>query len=208
MKKVFRVTDFETLKIIANPLRFQIVESLLSKPLTVKQVAEKLGLAPSKLYYHVKQLEECGLIEVVETRLVSNMVEKVYRAAATEVEIDPALCSIATSEGQEQVNTMITATIDTTREDLVRSFEAYALERDMGEETQPRRAYVTRATSRIDSARVEEFRSRLDALMEEFEAADTDGAAATEELFPYTLMMAFYRQAYYPDSDEEGPSAE
>ena len=57
-KKRFHIADLETLRAIADPLRVQIMELLEGgQALTVKQVAEKLGLAPSKLYYHFGALE-------------------------------------------------------------------------------------------------------------------------------------------------------
>ena len=46
----FHIADLETLRAISDPLRVQVLELLESQALTVKQVAEKLGLAPSKLY--------------------------------------------------------------------------------------------------------------------------------------------------------------
>jgi predicted transcriptional regulator len=46
-KKRFQISDLETLRAVADPLRVQILELLEGKALTVKQVAEKLGLAPS-----------------------------------------------------------------------------------------------------------------------------------------------------------------
>ena len=49
---VFVINDLETLKVVADPVRNQIMEVLEKKPQNVKEVAEKLGLAPSKLYYH------------------------------------------------------------------------------------------------------------------------------------------------------------
>jgi DNA-binding transcriptional ArsR family regulator len=100
---------------LADPLRNQIIETMMDEKHTVKQVADKLGLAPSKLYYHFNMLEQNGLIEVVETRMVANMVEKHFRATFSEIEIDPNLISTGTEEGKEIVNTLITSTIDTTR---------------------------------------------------------------------------------------------
>jgi hypothetical protein len=44
-KKRFHISDLETLRAIADPLRVQIMELLEGQTLTVKQVAEKLGLA-------------------------------------------------------------------------------------------------------------------------------------------------------------------
>jgi AcrR family transcriptional regulator len=47
---------------------------------TVKELAEALGVPPTRLYYHVKILEHAGLIEVVERRMVSGIEERTYRA--------------------------------------------------------------------------------------------------------------------------------
>src|SRR5215207_1521313 len=88
--KSFRIKDLETLRALSDPLRVQIVE-LLAEDLTVKQVAERLGLAPSKLYYHFTTLEKLGLIEVAETRMVANMVEKLYRSSIDTLDVDPSL---------------------------------------------------------------------------------------------------------------------
>ncbi|MGB7093974.1 MAG: winged helix-turn-helix domain-containing protein, partial [Anaerolineales bacterium] len=60
---VMMVKDLETLKILADPLRNQILEILAPEKLTINQMAEKLGLAPSKLYYHINLLEKYGLIQ-------------------------------------------------------------------------------------------------------------------------------------------------
>lgn len=54
------VRDYDTLKVIADPLRAQIVAILLHEPLNMRQVAERLGLAASKLYYHFGLLEKIG----------------------------------------------------------------------------------------------------------------------------------------------------
>ena len=57
----------------------RLIEALddLSEPSTpappaVNQVAGKLGLSNSRLYYHFNLLEKHGLIEVVETHMVNN----------------------------------------------------------------------------------------------------------------------------------------
>jgi len=68
---VFIINDLETLKVVADPVRNQILEVLEKKPQNVKEVADKLGLAPSKLYYHFNMLEKVGLIKVVESRQVA-----------------------------------------------------------------------------------------------------------------------------------------
>lgn len=53
------ITDLETLKVLADPLRLSIIE-YLSRPGTVKKIAEKLDKPPTKLYYHFNLLENMG----------------------------------------------------------------------------------------------------------------------------------------------------
>ena len=66
---VITISDLDTLKVVSDPFRVQILEVLVHEPQTVNQVAEKMGLAPSKLYYHFNMLEKHGLIQVVDTTL-------------------------------------------------------------------------------------------------------------------------------------------
>src|SRR2546423_14544676 len=72
----------ERLKAMADPLRIRFILELLNGPSTVKEVAEALGVPPTRLYYHVKILERHGLIEVANRRMVSGIEERTYRAAS------------------------------------------------------------------------------------------------------------------------------
>ena len=113
--EVFQIKDRDTLKAMIDPLRTQIFETLIAQPLTIKQVAEKLGLSPGNLYYHFNLLEKYGLIRVVETRMVGNLAERLYQSTAAEIDIDPGLISSETPEGQDSIRSTISSTIDATR---------------------------------------------------------------------------------------------
>lgn len=197
----FLIADLETLKVVADPLRTQILELLTVEPLTVKHVAERLGLATSKLYYHVNMLEKHGLVRVVSTRVIANVIEKQYRAVAIDYDVDPALLSFSTESGQANINTLVQVTIDATRDDLLRSFQARAFGLEQGAPTQPRRAVITRQLSRLPEDKAEAFRSRLEALLREFGAADGADSGAQA----YALTIAFYPSFYF--SDEPGGAA-
>lgn len=195
------IDDLDTLKVIADPLRSQILELLIQEPQTVKLLAEKLGLAPSKLYYHVNLLEKHGLIQIAETRIVANMIEKLYRATATSLKVDPDLLRFTTLEGQDSINAILTSTIDATREDLVRSMEVRAFELEQGEKNQPRTATITRILSRVSTEQVDQFQARLNELVEEFDEADNFEAG--DGLQTYALTVAFYPSFYYKKSDDQ-----
>lgn len=199
-KPLFTIADLETLKVVADPLRTQILELLTVEPLTVKQVAERLGLTASKLYYHVNMLEKHGLIRVVSTRVIANVIEKQYRAEAVDYDVAPALLSFSSESGQANINTLVQVTIDATRDDILRSFQARAFDLEQGAPEQPRHVVISRQLCRISDDQAEEFRDRLQALMREFSAADAPGSAAQT----HALTIAFYPSFYFPEAPSGG----
>ena len=196
-RRTFIIEDRETLKVMVDPLRSQILEILLNTPHTIKQTAGKLGLAASKLYYHFNQLEKHGLIEVVETRMVANLEEKCYQAVATDFELAPGLITTSTEEGKEVANELFVSTIEATRDDLLRSLQARYFQLDHGAPEHPRRVVLNRLVSRIPESQAQEFQQRLCALLEEFEAADN--AEGAGETFPYAFMAALYPSFYFEE---------
>ena len=74
------INDVELLKIMLDPRRMQILRFAQDEPITVKQMAEIMDEKPSRLYYHVKKLEEAQLLELVETKQQGNLIEKYYLA--------------------------------------------------------------------------------------------------------------------------------
>lgn len=200
-KKRFHVSDLETLRAIADPLRVQIMELLEGQTLTVKQVAEKLGLAPSKLYYHFGALEKLGLIEVAETRMVANMLEKKFRSNAELVDVDPTLFKFSKEGDNEPINILLSSTIDATRDDLQRSLQARQFQLEQGADEQPRRLIINRAVSRVPEERITEFQERLVNLVKEFEAEDETSKASDQ---PYALTVAFYPSFYFDKASKKG----
>ncbi|HEY3477050.1 MAG TPA: winged helix-turn-helix domain-containing protein [Anaerolineales bacterium] len=194
--KPFRITDLETLRAVSDPLRVQIVELLQDENLTVKQVGEKLGLALSKLYYHFTTLEKLGLIEVAETRMVANMVEKVFTSSTDALDIDPALFRF-TKEGNNEPFTMaIASVVDATREDILRSLQARQFQLEQGAPEKSRRFIINRVISRIPEARIKQFQDRLVELLQEFET-ENDATARGSRHQPYALTVAFYPSFYF-----------
>ena len=160
-QEILVINDLESLRVIADPLRTQIIEILIFQPATVKQVADKLGLAPSKLYYHFNTLEQAGFIVMVETRMVANMQEKYYRAIANAFELDQSLLTFHTDAGRDSVHTLLNNILDTTKEDIFRSFQARLLALDKGSTEGEKRFMLTRQTNQIPEHRPQEFLQKL-----------------------------------------------
>ena len=78
-------------KALADPLRIRLWEWLAEAPRSARQLADCAGLPADRLYYHLAQLEQAGLIEVAEYRpLARGKVERVYAPAETEPPGDDA----------------------------------------------------------------------------------------------------------------------
>lgn len=195
----FVIRDLDTLKVVADPVRNQIMEVLINTPQNVKEVAEKLGLAPSNLYYHINMLEKHGLIEVVETRQVGNLIEKLYQTTAQYFDIDPTLLSFDTSEGKENIFTMIESVIDTTRDDLLRSLRARSYQLDQGDSPHPRELLLNRVMANLSDERAKEFQQRLKDLVNEF--TDEDTKDIQQQTF--ALTVALYPSFYFRDLSQE-----
>lgn len=82
-RDIFYIQDVETLKVLADARRIQILEITGEGEKTAKEIANQMQMATSKLYYHLKMMEEHDIITVVEERVgPTQIIEKVYQATA------------------------------------------------------------------------------------------------------------------------------
>jgi putative molybdopterin biosynthesis protein len=75
--------SFEQLKLLADPRRLRILRLLMSGPASLTMLGKALGVHPAWVRHHLKLLEAANLVELVETRVQSGVVEKFYRACAS-----------------------------------------------------------------------------------------------------------------------------
>jgi DNA-binding transcriptional ArsR family regulator len=72
-------------KALADPLRIRLLELVAEAPRSARELADCAGLPADRLYYHLAQLEQAKLIEIVEYRpLTRGKVERVYAPVRTE----------------------------------------------------------------------------------------------------------------------------
>lgn len=72
-----------------DPIRTRLLAELV-EPASATTVAARLGLPRQKVNYHLRTLEQHGLVELVEERRKGNMVERVLQATALSYVISPA----------------------------------------------------------------------------------------------------------------------
>jgi len=199
LTETYEIRDLEALRTIADPLRLRIFEQLAAEPQTVKEVAAKLGLTPGRLYYHFNLLEEHGLIEIRDRHIIGNLVEKVYRAVASKLDVHHDLLSFRDRAGKENITSLAVSTLDATREDLVRSLEARGAALAAGASEHPRSIMVTRHMQCIAESRSEEFVVRLKELFDDFDDAALGDDCARDNAQMYALTVAFYPHFDYDE---------
>ncbi len=84
------ITDPSQFEALTSGLRMRILQ-LCRHPLSVRELALKLDMPVTRLYYHTNLLEDAGFIEVVHTRKSGARLEKIYRVAGQTIRPGPDL---------------------------------------------------------------------------------------------------------------------
>jgi DNA-binding transcriptional ArsR family regulator len=82
------VRDAEALQALAHPIRVRALEAL-REPASAAEVARRIRQPRQKVNYHLKQLEQAGLVMRSGERRVGNFVETLYRSAASSFVVSP-----------------------------------------------------------------------------------------------------------------------
>lgn len=80
----------DQVRVALSPLRRRLLH-LLREPYSATQLASVLDLPRQRVSYHLRQLEQAGLVELVEERQRRGCTERILRASATAFVVDPAV---------------------------------------------------------------------------------------------------------------------
>ncbi|TDP97481.1 winged helix-turn-helix domain-containing protein [Labedaea rhizosphaerae] len=95
MLDVTVIEDPATAEVSLDPIRSRLLAEL-AEPGSASSLAARVGLPRQKVNYHLRALEEHGLVELVEERRKGNMTERVMQATAAAYVISPtALAAVA-----------------------------------------------------------------------------------------------------------------
>ena len=115
--------DPAKLRVLADPIRSFVVYSLVPEAKTVKQLADELGCPPTRLYYHMQQLEKHALVFVEKRRTVSGIVEKHYRAAGRELTLDRQAFTTTGKLDASRRDALLGFVFDQSRLEILRGLE-------------------------------------------------------------------------------------
>jgi len=183
------IGDVETLRAISDATRMRILETMVqrrSPAWSVKELAAALEMPQTRLYHHVELLLERDLIRATERRVVSGIIETRYSVAALSFQLDRSLFATDPAAGLEVLHETLLAVFDTARAEVELSFRLGMVKADGPSEEHT--LLLTRGLTRLTTDRAAELRSRLQALLEEFDdtASEDPGARA------FGIVLALY----------------
>jgi len=92
MEDVAVIEDPAAAAVSLDPIRARLLAEL-AVPGSASSLAGRVGLPRQKVNYHLRTLEQHGLVELVEERRKGNMTERMLRATAGSYVISPAALS-------------------------------------------------------------------------------------------------------------------
>lgn len=187
----YSVTDLETLKVLADPLRIRILECFCRDEYTTKQVAEKLKEKPTRLYHHVDALQRVGLIRLTRTQQNRGTLEKYYRAVARRFEADASLfttADTAAGETAEGLSSMTASILTRTSEELSALIAAGHSARGLKEDGLFSFIEIRAGKERIRRLR-KDLKSLLEEIAEACESPSSDSDQTEKERYRLTLAL-------------------
>lgn len=176
--------DSTQLRVLANPLRQEILGLLCRQPLSATRLSRRLRGAPSNLHYHLDRLRQAGLVELVEERPVRGATEKIFRAVASNFSVAPDALAVPAASGTEHP---VLSVIRGHTEWVVGEL-GHALHQP---DQQPPLTSHQRVILSPSAARL--LRARLREWLEDCRRADR-GIAADGHLEEWVLLAAFFQQ--------------
>lgn len=193
------IEDLETLKVLADPLRLSILEYLM-KPSTVKKIAEKLGKPPTKLYYHFNLLEKHNLIQLVDTRVVSGIIEKHYQATAKQYFVAKDLLAPGNIENDEGLELTLSSIFADAKNDIITSMREGAISAET-EAPKHKRMILAQHRLTLTDDQAEELYARMHELFKEFGELSNENDSASIGT-PYKTMTILHPSSRYIDEEE------
>jgi len=157
LDRVASIGDLEALRVVADSGRHRILAELIASACTAAELAARLSIPRTRVYYHLELLERHGFIALAGYR-DAGTAERVYRATAASFRVDRRLLGAA--EGS--LNDARAQLLDAAAEDV----RGVAPDDDS--------LLVLRTFVRMNARRRAAFRKELDDLLARYDTSDSD----------------------------------
>jgi DNA-binding transcriptional ArsR family regulator len=188
MQDVFYIEDLERAITLLKPLRLEILRRL-DEPRTCPELADFFDESAQKIYYHIKAMEQAGLVEKTEERRVRGVMEGYYQAKARSYWLAPKLVGQIgggrTSQDQISLNVLLQLAEEVI-EDTGRLGNASALGQDVPSLSMSAHIHLPNAARRTEF--LQEVQQIFQQLALKYGVPQDDIAITDEQGFRLVLM--------------------
>lgn len=146
--EVVEFDELETMDALAHPLRLKLLDAF-RRPATAKEAAEVLDVPVTRLYHHINQLLEHGLLLVAEERPKGALTERVFCVTADSFRPSAAFFERYGREGQAE---MIRLAFRMAETEMTESAGAEQLPAGLAALPKDERASIAMSALRLDPA--------------------------------------------------------
>lgn len=190
--RVLQVDDPAVLQALSHPTRVAILDRLRD-PASAASVAREIGQPRQRINYHLKELEQAGLVEQVGEERAGNFVASLYRSVARAFVVSPKVAwsdprRMEALRSQHSLETLV-ALGERMTKDSAELLDRAAFD---GEEISSASvsAEVFFASEQERSAFMDEYLESLRSLVEKYAAPDGRGNGS--ERVCYNAVFAIY----------------
>lgn len=192
--------DLEALKVYFDPLRQRIVQEVSVVPRTVQEIAEALDVPFTRLYYHIRLLEQHGIIRVVDVRSGAGAIEeKTYQIAARQFVIARHLLTHGPLD-EDRIPPGLEVILDTVLARPAADIRD-AVRRDVidlrTEAPHPDALFARRGLFRLDRDQISQFQTELIALLNRYFTVEPGPNQPRD----YQLAVALHPLIFTADAD-------
>jgi DNA-binding transcriptional ArsR family regulator len=178
---LLEIDDAKTFELLFDHTRVELLERLL-EPTSVSELATAMDVPRTRLYHHIRLLEDAGLIRVVQTRQRGAIPEKIYQMTAKFIR--PSARLIAQYPPRGAAAAMVDPILSTTRADVIRSAAEGRFDFNRPHD-QPKRGMLARHLVSLSPERRDRFISDLQAVLERYDDDDPGGELVAAVLLVY-----------------------
>lgn len=158
--ETYQITDSEQLKALISTVRADIMDQVAAfGPLSVREIGQLTGAAPSALYHHIQKLEEVGLLVPAGLRAAVRKPEQLYDTPAPRMRM---LAALQEARNQPILDALVGSMCKQANRDFARGVAA-PHRRTAGE---TRNVRFARLVCRPDEETLRQINAHLDAVTE------------------------------------------
>ena len=184
---VFWLATAEHFDLLSDRTRLEIIENLFT-PAAVADIAHRLGTPRTRLYHHIKLLEEAGMIRVVDTRRSGAQTEKIYQVAAFNFQPSPEFMRTALPRRKAQA--VVRSIFASTEADFVRAVDTGVAV--LEDNRRSRQTHLGRRLLILDRDRLHDLIADLEQLLDRYDPQPeqlTTGPGEGEEVVGVLTMV-------------------